>query len=160
MVQDHWGEPSYKYNMSNEKQLYKTPSVSAKRTVQSPVTSKAYRGMSTISNETQGVKLYDIALIKQDIVNHFHIRYGEKLENPEFGTIIWDVLYDPLTDALKEAIVKNVSDILKYDPRVSVQRIIVDTYESGIQIECELSYLQYSISETLQFRFDRQNGLI
>jgi len=146
--------------MSNEKQLYKTPSVSAKRTVQSPVTSKAYRGMSTISNETQGVKLYDIALIKQDIVNHFHIRYGEKLENPEFGTIIWDVLYDPLTDALKEAIVKNVSDILKYDPRVSVQRIIVDTYESGIQIECELSYLQYSISETLQFRFDRQNGLI
>ena len=90
--------------MSNEKQLYKTPSVSAKRTVQSPVTSKAYRGMSTISNETQGVKLYDIALIKQDIVNHFHIRYGEKLENPEFGAIIWDVLYDPLTDALKEAL--------------------------------------------------------
>ncbi len=146
--------------MSNEKQLYKTPSVSAKRTVQSPVTSKAYRGMSTVSNETQGVKLYDIALIKQDIVNHFHIRYGEKLENPEFGTIVWDVLYDPLTDALKEAIVKNVSDILKYDPRVSVQRIVVDTYESGIQIECDLTYLQYSISETLQFRFDRQNGLI
>lgn len=146
--------------MSTEKQLYKTQSVSAQRTVQSPVTAKAYKGMSTVSEETQGVKLYDIALIKQDLVNHFHIRYGEKLENPAFGTIVWDVLYDPLTDALKEAIVKNVSDIINYDPRVSVQRIIVDSYESGIQIECELMYLPYSISETLQFKFDRQNGLI
>jgi phage baseplate assembly protein W len=126
----------------------------------SPINAKTYRGMSTVSDETQGVKLDDIALIKQDLVNHFHIRYGEKLENPEFGTIIWDVLYDPLTDALKEAIVKNVSDIVNYDPRVTAQRIIVDSYESGIQIECELLYLTYSISETLQFKFDRQNGLI
>jgi phage baseplate assembly protein W len=160
VVLAHWAEQRYKYDMSTEKQLYKTPSVSAQRTVQSPITAKAYRGMSTVSDEAQGVKLYDIALIKQDLVNHFHIRYGEKLENPGFGTIIWDILYDPLTDALKEAIVKNVSDIINYDPRVSVQRIIVDSYESGIQIECDLMYIPYSISETLQFRFDRQNGLI
>jgi len=124
------------------------------------MTSKSYRGMSTISDETSGVKLYDLALIKQDLVNHFHIRYGEKLENPNFGTIIWDVLYDPLTDRLKEAIVKNVTEIVNYDPRITVDRITVDTYENGIQIECELTYLPYSISETLQFRFDRDNGFI
>lgn len=146
--------------MSNEKSLYKVPTISAQEAPPSPVKSRTYRGMSTISDETQGTKLYDIALIKQDIVNHFHIRYGEKLENPEFGTIIWDVLYDPLTDALKEAIVKNASDIVNYDPRVQVDRITVDSYESGIQIECDLTYLPYSISETLQFRFDRENGLI
>lgn len=146
--------------MSNKKSLYKIPTIASQSGPVSPVKSRTYRGMSTISDETQGTKLYDIALIKQDIINHFHIRYGEKLENPEFGTIIWDVLYDPLTDALKEAIVKNASDIVNYDPRVQVDRITVDSYESGIQIECDLTYLPYSISETLQFRFDRENGLI
>ena len=146
--------------MANEKKLYKNPTITANRTSQPVMTSKSYRGMSTISNESSMFKLYDLALIKQDLVNHFHIRYGEKLENPNFGTIIWDVLYDPLTDSLKEAIVKNVTDIVNYDPRISVNRITVDTFENGIQIECDLTYLPYSISETLQFTFDRDNGFI
>ena len=33
-----------------------------------------------------------------------HIRKGEKLENPEFGTIIWDCLFEPLTEDLRETI--------------------------------------------------------
>lgn len=146
--------------MANEKKLYKNPTITTDRVAQPAMTSKSYRGISTISNESSMFKLYDLALIKQDLINHFHIRYGEKLENPEFGTIIWDVLYDPLTDSLKEAIVKNVTEIVNYDPRVSVNRIIVDTFENGIQIECDLTYLSYSISETLQFKFDRDNGFI
>ena len=146
--------------MANEKQLYKRPTIETNRKAPPPIVSKTYKGMSTISNDANSVKLYDLELIKQDILNHFHIRYGEKLENPEFGTIIWDVLFDPLTNSLKEAIVKNVTDIVNYDPRVNADRIIVDSYENGIQIECELTYLPYSISETLQLKFDRDNGLI
>lgn len=146
--------------MANEKQLYKRPTIGATTRPAPPIVSKTYRGMSTIGNDANSVKLYDLELIKQDILNHFHIRYGEKLENPEFGTIIWDVLFDPLTNSLKEAIVKNVTDIVNYDPRVNADRIIVDSYENGIQIECEITYLPYSISETLQLKFDRDNGLI
>lgn len=146
--------------MANEKKLYKNPTIATERIGQPVMASRSYRGMSTTSDESAMYKLYDLALIKQDLINHFHIRYGEKLENPNFGTIIWDVLYDPLTDSLKEAIVKNVTDIVNYDPRIGVNRIIVDTYENGIQIECDLTYLSYSISETLQFKFDRDNGFI
>lgn len=145
--------------MANEKQLYKTPTVSSARSFPSPVSSKSYRGLST-TNDSSTFKIYDLELIKQDIINHFHIRYGEKLEQPDFGTIVWDVLYDPLTASLKEAIVKNVSDIVNYDPRVNVDQIIVDSYENGIQIQCVLTYLPYSISETIQLTFDRNNGLI
>jgi Phage baseplate assembly protein W len=104
--------------------------------------------------------LYDIEVIKQDIVNHFHIRQGEKLENPEFGTIIWDVLFEPLTENLKEAIVQNVTDIINYDPRVNADRVIVDSYENGIQIECVLTYLNYNISEQMRFKFDQDSGFL
>ena len=93
-------------------------------------------------------------------MNHFHIRQGEKLENPEFGTIIWDALFEPLTEDLKEAIAKNVTDIVNYDPRTQANQIVVDEYEHGLQIECEINYLPYNISEQLTLRFDKDNGLL
>ena len=104
--------------------------------------------------------LFDLPLIKQDIVNHFHIRQGEKLENPTFGTIIWDILFEPLTEALKDAIIKDVERIVNYDPRVSADSVLIDAYETGIQITCELTYLPYNISETLSLQFDQRAGLV
>jgi phage baseplate assembly protein W len=80
--------------------------------------------------------------------------------NPEFGTIIWDLLFEPLTEELKSAITKNVEDIINYDPRVRADQIILTTYESGIQIDCTLTYMPYNIQERLQFTFDQANGLL
>ena len=144
---------------TQEKSIYKQIVVPGNQS-QSPIPeSRAYRGISTVDPDATEWVLYDIALIKQDLINHFHIRQGEKLENPEFGTIIWDVLFEPLTENLKSAIVKNVTQIVNFDPRVSVTAIDVVPYESGLQIECELTYLPYNISEKLQFKFDEDNGL-
>ena len=123
------------------------------------VTSRTYRGISTVA-ESGSFALYDIALIKQDIINHFHIRKGEKLENPTFGTIIWDLLFEPLTEDVKEIILDDVTAIINYDPRVQVSNIVVSEYETGIQIECELTYLPYNISESLRYRFDQENSIL
>lgn len=121
---------------------------------------KTYKGFSTVSGDANSFALFDFSLIKQDILNHFHIRQGERLEQPEFGTIIWDVLFEPLTEELKDLIRKNVETIVNYDPRVIADEIIVTSYESGIQIECTLIYLPYNIAESLQLRFDQQNGFL
>ena len=67
--------------------------------------SRTYRGFSTVDGDSRSPALYDLALIKQDLINHFHIRKGEKLENPEFGTIIWEMLFEPLTEQSKQMIV-------------------------------------------------------
>lgn len=122
--------------------------------------SKTYKGFSTISSESNTFSVYDLNLIKQDILNHFNIRQGERLENPTFGTIIWDILFEPMTEDLKQLIVKNVEDIINYDPRVTAQSVIVTTYESGLQIECILTYLPYNIQEAIQLKFDQANGLL
>lgn len=120
---------------------------------------KTYKGFSTVSLDANSYALYDFALIKQDLLNHFHIRLGERLEQPEFGTIIWDVIFEPLTDEIKDLVRKNVQTIINYDPRVQAEEITVTSYQSGIQLECTLTYLPYNISETLQLRFDQENGL-
>jgi len=136
-----------------EKNLYKRVTVTSGP--QKGQIGRAYRGFSTVNQNTEGYALYDFELIKQDIINHFHIRQGEKLSDPSFGTIIWDMLYEPFTAKVKEAIIQNVTEIINYDPRVQAEEVFVDTYESGITVSCTLSYLPYNIAEQLQFKFDQ-----
>ena len=146
--------------MSLSQRLYDKITIKGKTPINSAPLPRTYRGFSTISADSESYTLYDLALIKQDILNHFHVRQGERLQNPEFGTIIWDLLFEPLTEELKSAIIKNVEDIINYDPRVRADEIILTTYDSGIQIECTLTYMPYNISESLRFRFDQAAGLV
>ena len=111
---------------SLEKNTVRNVKVSSNVKERPPVKSRAYKGLSTVNSDNTSYALYDIGLIKQDLLNHFHIRQGEKLENPEFGTIIWDVLFEPMTDSLKEAIINNVTEIVNGDPRVTASAIVVD----------------------------------
>lgn len=143
-----------------EKNIYRDINVPANKKPQAVIESRAYRGISTVNEDNPSFVLYDISLIKQDIINHFHIRQGEKLGDPTFGTIIWDLLYEQLTDGVRDLIIKNVSTIINYDPRVNVDNIIVDRFDKGIQVECTLTFLPYSISESLRFKFDQDAGLI
>jgi phage baseplate assembly protein W len=121
---------------------------------------RTYKGFSSVSAETNNGSLYDLALIKQDLINHFHIRKGEKLENPEFGTIIWDMLFEPLTEQVKEIIVNDVTDIINNDPRTKAVQTTVTQVEYGLQIEATLVYVPYNIQETLQFGFDSRNMIV
>lgn len=115
-----------------------------------------YKGFSTVGRNKK-FRLTDFELIKQDLLNHFQIRKGEKLMNPNFGTIIWNVLYDPFTPELKSAIIADIKAIAAYDPRVSIDNVIVTEYETGIQIELELRYLQTNQTNLLNLRFNNQN---
>ena len=119
-----------------------------------------YKGFSTVSTDTENFKLYDYALIKQDLINHFYVRQGERLMNPTYGTIIWDMLFEPMTEQTQNLILQNVNEIINYDPRITAKNVIVTQYESGIQIECMLTYTPYNLSEQLQLQFDQTNGLL
>jgi phage baseplate assembly protein W len=114
-----------------------------------------YRGFSTLVPNKK-FRLTDMELIKRDIINHFNIRKGEKLMNPNFGTIIWNVLHEPFTEELKSVITEDIKAIAKYDPRVSFDNIIVTEYEQGLQIVLDLRYLQTNQSNTMSLQFDNQ----
>ena len=146
--------------MTINNRLYQRTTVKGPSQSQQQPNVKVYKGFSTVSDATENFGLYDLALIKQDIINHFHIRQGELVENPTFGTVIWDVIFEPLTSELRSLVTKNVEDIINYDPRVRADEVIVSQYESGLQIECRITYLPYYIIETLQIRFDQANGII
>jgi len=141
-----------------EKNLYKRVAVSPSK--QSPKSGKTYRGFSTVNSNHQGFALYDFELIKQDLVNHFHIKQGEKLSDPTFGTILWFLLYEQFTPEIEQAIIDDVVKIINYDPRITAENVTVESYDRGIIVECIVTYLKYNISENLRFRFDQANSLV
>ena len=112
-----------------------------------------YRGFSTI-NQTKKFRLADAELVKRDLINHFSIRKGQKLMNPDFGSIIWNMLYEPLTADVKSTIVEDVRRIVSYDPRLRVDNVILDEFEHGIQVQVELTFLPGNYSELLQLEFN------
>ena len=118
-----------------------------------------YKGFSS-SEANKNFKLYDINLVKQDLINHFYIRKGEKLENPEFGTVIWDMLFEPFTPDVKEIIAKDVEAIVNYDPRISVQEVQIDSTDQGMRIQVELIYRPFNITEKMSLNFDKTNRVI
>jgi len=122
-------------------------------------TAFTYKGFSS-SEPKKGYKLYDLDLVKQDIINHFYIRKGEKLMNPDFGTIIWDMIFEQFTEEVKTAIAKDVETIINYDPRVFVNAVSIDSTDFGMRIEADVTYIPFNISERMTFNFDRENSTI
>ena len=118
-----------------------------------------YRGFSTIGR-TRKYRLTDFELVKQDLINHFYIRKGEKLMNPDFGTIIWNVVHEPLTEDLKSVIVTDIKAIASYDPRISIDNVVITEYDQGIQVELQLRYVQTNQTNLLNLQFDNQNNTL
>lgn len=116
-----------------------------------------YKGFSTVGRNRK-FRLTDFELVKQDLINHFYIRKGEKLMNPDFGTIIWNVIHEPLTEDLKSVITSDINAVASYDPRISVDNVIITEYSQGIQVELQLRYVQTNQTNLLNLQFNNQNN--
>lgn len=119
-----------------------------------------YKGYNTVDNNTTKTRLEDAELIKRDLSNHFNIRKGEKLMRPDFGTIIWDALFEPMTEDLRDAIVEDVLEIIKYDPRIVAETVLVDEYENGILVEATVRYSNLNQTENMRFLFDQNSNSV
>lgn len=113
-----------------------------------------YYGHSTY-NRVKKFKLNDFELARQDLFNHFHVRKGEKLMNPNFGTIIWDLIFEPFTLNIRDAITADIKSIVAYDPRLSPLNVNVSDFGQGIMVEIELLYVPTNQVAALAVKFDR-----
>jgi phage baseplate assembly protein W len=116
-----------------------------------------YRGFSTVNRDFGPYGLADNDLVVQDLLNNLNIRKGEKLMNPDFGCIIWDRIFDPLTPALKQEIVKNVQTIISYDPRLSTvsETTIQESPDGhGLVLNFSLQFTRTNQISSLNVKFD------
>jgi phage baseplate assembly protein W len=114
-----------------------------------------YKGFSTI-DQTKKFRLTDSELIKRDLLNHFAIRKGEKLMNSNFGSIIWNALFEPLTADVKAIIVDDIQRVINSDPRIRVDNVLVDQLDMGLQVQIELTILPDNYSDVISLQFNRE----
>jgi len=115
-----------------------------------------YRGFSTLVNAKK-YSLTDYELARQDLINYFNIRKGEKLMQPSFGTIIWDMLFEPLTEDSQQLITSDINKIISYDPRFSVGQVAITEQDQGFMIEITLTYVPTDQTSTIALNFDRNS---
>ena len=118
-----------------------------------------YVGFSSLNSENTSSKLYDLELIKQDILNQFNTRKGERLMNPSFGSVIWDLLMEPLTPDVREALNDDITTICNSDPRVTPTNITLTEYPTGYIVEATLVLNGTDQVSNMILTFDQKAGL-
>lgn len=119
---------------------------------------RLFIGFSTQEMEgKRGWSVYDVELIKRDLLNEFFTRRGERRMLPTFGTIIWDLLFEPFTDGVRAAITDDVKTIISHDPRVQLLDINVSTSAHGIKLAISLKYEPWDSVGTFGLEFDRRS---
>jgi phage baseplate assembly protein W len=116
-----------------------------------------YKGFSTV-NRSKKFRVNDVDLVKQDLINHFSVRKGEKLMQPKFGSIIWGLMFEPLDDHANQLIVDDVKKIVGYDPRIGLQNITITGQDYGIQIELDLLFIPTNQTTNLSLQFDANSN--
>lgn len=119
-----------------------------------------FRGFSTLgSNASSGYKLYDVPLVRQDLLNHFHTRKGERVLRPKFGCAIWDYLMEPMTETIKANILEEAKRICQEDPRVTIMQMIPAFDDHTVSIEFILLYHSSQNPDTFSIEFDARQGM-
>jgi phage baseplate assembly protein W len=116
---------------------------------------RKFKGFSTVGKTWGNFTLYDVNLAKQNILNEFYTRKGERVMSPAFGSIVWDLLFDPLTDDTVQLIKDDSQRIVTKDPRLELQDIRVEEEEHTIRVIILLNYIPSATLTELVATFNR-----
>lgn len=119
--------------------------------------SRIFVGFSSVDASIKKTQFADLDLIKRDLVNNFYTRKGERVMNPNFGCIIWDMLFEPMTNDNIQLILADCSSIVAADGRVVMNDINLIEYDSGIQLQMALYYQPLNIVDQFSLNFDRRS---
>lgn len=116
---------------------------------------KKFRGYSSIGTTFLNPVLYDLALAKQDLLNHFNTRKGERIMMPDFGSVVWDMLFEPLDNYTISIIDADVRSIIKNDPRWLLQSVEISEGPNALNIEVIVTYLPSDEDVILPLVYDK-----
>ena len=77
--------------------------------------------------------------------------------NPNFGTRIWDMIFEPFSSEIKQAITEEVRLICSYDPRLVLEQVAVDEYEHGINLSITVRFLATNEVDKMNLMFNRDS---
>ncbi len=118
-----------------------------------------YRGFSTVNELSQKkFVLTDYELVKQDLLNSLNTRKGTRVMQPREGCIVWELMYEPLTEEIKQAMIQNLVDIVGQDPRLELVDItLIDQPDTNsITVELAVNTVAGDQTQVMRILFDER----
>jgi phage baseplate assembly protein W len=98
-------------------------------------------GFSSYGKRTGTTVLEDKELAKRDLFNHFSTRRGERLGEPEFGSILPELVFEQFDQLVISAADEDVRAIIKKDPRWELIDYQITTDDHSLTITVQLRYV-------------------
>lgn len=114
-----------------------------------------FRGFTTI-NKYKKFTLTDYELVKRDLLNVLNIREGELPGRPEFGTRLWNFIFEANNTDTVRNITKELERVATYDPRIELNDVIVTQEAHGIILELVVTIRPNRDPELLRIKFDEE----
>jgi len=120
-----------------------------------------YRGFSSFEFENTGsFRINDIELIKLDLLNHIFTRRGERVMMPTFGTIIPDLVFEPLDEETIDQIESELRLVFDYDPRVELLDLVVtpDIDSNAVTAAVRILCIELDTVELMNLNIEFETG--
>lgn len=110
-------------------------------------------GFNTVGQLLPPYSLTNIDLVKRDINNHFATPLGARVMLPNFGTRIYDYLFDPFDEYTKNAIIEDAVRVIESEPRVSLVNIDVFQEDQALNILMILLFQPDAVTDNMFVTF-------
>ena len=95
----------------------------------------------TVSLNRDFEEIKDIASVQNGIANIFQWRKGQRVLEPEFGTNIYQLLYEPINTSTATLIGEYLkTDLERWEPRIKIDKLIIDPREEENTYYIQVNY--------------------
>ncbi len=110
-------------------------------------------GFNTINQPNPPYSLTNLDLVKRDILNQFATPLGSRVMLPNFGTRIYEYLFDPFDEYTKNAIIEDAVRVVGDDPRVILEQIDVFQQDQALNVVMVVNFVPEAVTESLFVTF-------
>lgn len=104
-----------------------------------------YKGYSTFEfQRNKSLTLRDVELVKSDLLNHIFTQIGTRIMMPDFGTIIPELVFEPLDSDTLDELHTSIKGVFDFDPRVEILKLVITpNYDNNaVVVEATLLYIE------------------
>ena len=113
-------------------------------------------GFSTKNRQAINHTLTGKELVVEDLLNNIMTRKGERVMMPTYGSIVHDLVFEPLTSDIKKLIEDDLTQIINDDPRVNLTSINLSETDHTVTASISVDLLPEKESITLTIDLQRE----
>ncbi len=113
-------------------------------------------GFSTKNKSAINHTLTGKELVVEDLLNNIMTRKGERIMMPTYGSIIHDLIFEPLTSNIRTLIEEDLTNIISDEPRVNLESINLTEGEHTVTASISVAILPDNEPVTLTIDLKRE----